>query len=175
MENDLKLIIMPRYDLEEAHTKFKCEYVISILEYEERNAVPCVVSTPEGIDPKHHQKVYFSDTKDTKISGSPSRQDIETILNFYDDIIGKPTFLHCYAGISRSSASVYALYCRHLGKGCEVEALRLTCASAPYKGIWPNDLIVAHADDILGRDGAMIKALADWKASEKTKLTCDVF
>jgi len=59
------------------------------------------------------------------------------------------------------------LYCRDLGPGREQEAMELTEASAPYKGIWPNDLIISYADQLLGRDGTMVKVLQDWKNEHK--------
>ena len=68
-----------------------------------------------------------------------------------------PLLIHCWAGISRSSAAAYILACdRHPGRESEIaEALR---ARAPFAT--PNRLMVALADDLLGCNGAMVDAIA---------------
>ena len=72
-------------------------------------------------------------------------------------------YVHCYAGVSRSAATAFAIYCDRLGPGKEDQAMELTYRSAPFKGIWPSDRIVKYADELLDRDGAMIKAAEDFK------------
>lgn len=167
MESDLKLMIMPRYDLPDAYTKFNCDFVISILEPSEiENEGGETAQRPEGIHCDAHKKFYFDDTSKPHNNGAPTIQDVESILNLYDQILNKRVFVHCFAGISRSSATVFALYARHYGDGNELLALEKTIDSAPYKGIWPNDLIVQHADELLKRNGKMQEELAKWKATK---------
>lgn len=68
-----------------------------------------------------------------------------------------PLLVHCWAGISRSSAAAYTLACdRH--PGCEDELATALRARAPF--VTPNRLMVALADDLLGRNGAMVDAIA---------------
>ncbi len=81
-------------------------------------------------------------------------------------MVDKKTLVHCYAGISRSSAAVFALYCKDLGPGKETEAMAKTYESAPFKGIDPNPLMVAFADEILEREGKMIEALNEWRKAQ---------
>jgi predicted protein tyrosine phosphatase len=65
--------------------------------------------------------------------------------------------IHCYAGISRSTASAYAAACAVNPDRDEMEiAQNLRRAS---RTAMPNSLIVALADDILGREGRMIAAI----------------
>lgn len=68
-----------------------------------------------------------------------------------------PLLIHCWAGVSRSSAAAYILACdAHPGREHELAAeLR---ANAPFAT--PNALMVRLADDLLGRDGAMVAAVA---------------
>jgi predicted protein tyrosine phosphatase len=161
MENDLDLIIMPRYLLPKALIAYDCTEVISIFEKVEEGTIG--EPTPAGIN--NHYRYYFNDEiEDTQ--EAPRKEEIESILNLYDSLCNKKTFVHCFAGVSRSAAAVYALYCRHLGAGRELDAFQLTLGSAPFKGIWPNERIVAFADEILGRNDAMVNVLADWKAKE---------
>ncbi|MEW5685220.1 MAG: protein tyrosine phosphatase [Pseudomonadota bacterium] len=66
--------------------------------------------------------------------------------------------IHCYAGVSRSTAAAYALACQHAGPGEEDRlALELRGLSPAAT---PNPLIVGLADEALGREGRMIAAIA---------------
>jgi predicted protein tyrosine phosphatase len=70
-----------------------------------------------------------------------------------------PMLIHCYAGISRSTATAYIAACVHNPDADELEiALALRSASA---AAWPNRRFVALADAELGRDGRMSRAIAD--------------
>ncbi len=70
-----------------------------------------------------------------------------------------PILIHCYAGISRSTATAYITACLHNPGVDEHEiamALRRASPSA-----WPNRRFVALADAELGRRGAMSRAIED--------------
>ena len=87
----------------------------------------------------------------------PSSEMIAAMLDFSRARIHEtPLLIHCWAGISRSSAAAYILACdRHPGRESEIaEALR---ARAPFAT--PNRLMVALADDLLGCNGAMVDAI----------------
>jgi predicted protein tyrosine phosphatase len=88
----------------------------------------------------------------------PDAALIESMLDFGRvRADGTSLLIHCWAGISRSSAAAYILACdRHPGREDELAtALR---AHAPF--VTPNRLMVALADDLLGRNGAMVDAIA---------------
>lgn len=61
----------------------------------------------------------------------------------------------------------FMCYCSQSEGGDENGWMMLTERSALSGSIWPNDLIVSLADKELGRNGAMIKAVNDWKLAEK--------
>ena len=155
---------MRRVDLPDTVKVHNRDHVISIFEGFEiqTDGDP----TPEGV--KYHAKFYFNDHKTVNSSSNyaPTIYDVRDILDTYDWLVDKKTLVHCYAGISRASAAVFALYCKDLGPGKEAEAMIKTYASAPYKGIDPNPLIVAFADDILEREGKMITALNEWRKTQ---------
>lgn len=68
-----------------------------------------------------------------------------------------PILIHCYAGISRSTASAFVTACVHNPKLDETEiawALRRASPTA-----WPNTRIIAFADAHLGRAGRMTRAI----------------
>jgi predicted protein tyrosine phosphatase len=65
--------------------------------------------------------------------------------------------VHCYAGISRSTASAFAAACLLNPEKDEIAIARqIRAASAIAQ---PNRLIVSLADKLLGRDGRMVRAL----------------
>jgi predicted protein tyrosine phosphatase len=69
-----------------------------------------------------------------------------------------PMVIHCYAGISRSSAAAYVAVCALAPERKEhaiAQALRLASATA-----CPNTRIVTLADELLARDGRMVAAVA---------------
>lgn len=84
----------------------------------------------------------------------PSVEIVAAILK----LRGKGTLLiHCHAGVSRSTAAAYMLACAARPPGEEGDLavfLRRACPEAT-----PNSLMVALADQALGRAGAMTRAI----------------
>jgi predicted protein tyrosine phosphatase len=68
-----------------------------------------------------------------------------------------PLVIHCYAGISRSTASAFAAVCMLNPHRDEVSIARQIRLVSPIAA--PNRLIVALADKALGREGRMLHAL----------------
>ena len=69
----------------------------------------------------------------------------------------KPLVIHCYAGISRSTAAAYIAACAlapERDEGTVADALRAASPSAT-----PNRLFVQIADRMLGREGRMVAAI----------------
>lgn len=64
--------------------------------------------------------------------------------------------VHCHAGSSRSGAAGYLLLAQALGPGREEEALARLVAQRPVA--LPNRLLVEFGDELLGRDGALVRA-----------------
>lgn len=88
----------------------------------------------------------------------PGAQHAKRVLVFAEGWDRKrPMLIHCWAGISRSTASMFMILCKFNPQADEAMILRRMRASAPH--IQPNRLLVAHADAILGRDGRMVEAL----------------
>jgi len=68
-----------------------------------------------------------------------------------------PMLVHCWAGISRSTASAYIAQCilnPDISEASLAQTLRKISPSAT-----PNPMIIHHADKMLGRNGAMIEAI----------------
>ncbi|TIW69787.1 MAG: protein tyrosine phosphatase, partial [Mesorhizobium sp.] len=69
----------------------------------------------------------------------------------------KPLVVHCYAGISRSTASAYIIAAALAPKRDEVELAQTLRTLSP--SATPNPRLIAVADALLGRDGRMIAAI----------------
>jgi predicted protein tyrosine phosphatase len=117
------------------------------------------VQRPESILPANHLKVQMDDiTEDLAGFVAPSEAHVEQVLNFvrnWDRTA--PLVVHCYAGISRSTASAFAAVCMLNPHRDEMTIARLIRAASPIAQ--PNRLIVGLADKALGREGRMLRAL----------------
>jgi predicted protein tyrosine phosphatase len=117
------------------------------------------VQRPVSVLPANHLKVQVDDITEA-MDGfvAPSETHIEQVLNFvrgWDR--GAPLVVHCYAGISRSTASAFAAVCALNPHRDEIAIARLIRAASPIAA--PNRLIVSLADKALGREGRMLRAL----------------
>jgi predicted protein tyrosine phosphatase len=68
-----------------------------------------------------------------------------------------PLVIHCYAGISRSTASAFMTVCALNPHRDEIVIAQQIRAASP--SAYPNRLIVSLADRALGRQGRMVRAL----------------
>ena len=68
-----------------------------------------------------------------------------------------PLVMHCYAGISRSTAGAYVAACALNSSRCELAIARALRNASPTAS--PNMRIVALGDHALGRQGRMIAAI----------------
>ena len=117
------------------------------------------VQRPASILAANHLKVQVDDITE-QMDGflAPSEAHIEKVLNFvrsWDR--SAPMVVHCYAGISRSTASAFAAVCALNPDRDEIAIARLIRAASPIAQ--PNRLIVSLADKALGREGRMLRAL----------------
>lgn len=117
------------------------------------------VQRPESVLPANHLRVQMDDVTEA-IDGfvAPSDQHIEQVLNFvrgWDR--SAPLVVHCYAGISRSTASAFAAVCALNPHRDEISIARQIRAASQIAS--PNRLIVSLADKALGREGRMLRAL----------------
>jgi len=117
------------------------------------------VQRPASVLPANHLKISFDDIIEP-INGyvAPTAEHVEQMLTFvrgWDR--NAPLVIHCYAGVSRSTASAFAAACALNPHRDEMEIARKIRAASPIAS--PNRLIVSLADRALGRDGRMVRAL----------------
>jgi predicted protein tyrosine phosphatase len=117
------------------------------------------VQRPASVLPANHLKISMDDiTEHMDGFVAPSEDHVERVLAFvrgWDR--AAPLVVHCYAGISRSTASAFAAACMLNPHKDEIAIARQIRAASPIAQ--PNRLIVGLADRVLGRDGRMLRAL----------------
>jgi predicted protein tyrosine phosphatase len=89
---------------------------------------------------------------------APALEHVERVLTFgrsWDR--AAPMVIHCYAGISRSTASAFAIACALNPGRSETQIAQAIRKASPCAQ--PNRLIVSHADQLLGREGRMLRAV----------------
>src|SRR3954447_16242234 len=117
------------------------------------------VQWPESILPANHLKVQVDDITE-QLDGfvAPSHLHIEQVLDFVRNWDrSAPMVVHCYAGISCSTASAFAAACLLNPHRDESSIARQIRAASPIAS--PNRLIVSLADKAMGREGRMLRAL----------------
>lgn len=89
----------------------------------------------------------------------PHDAHIETIVAFFRDWDGaSPMVIHCFAGVSRSTAAAFIAACTLHEDQPELDIARQIRARSPTAT--PNRLMVEIADRLLCRDGRMVAAVA---------------
>jgi predicted protein tyrosine phosphatase len=117
------------------------------------------VQRPESVLEANHLKVQMDDITE-EIDGfvAPCDSHVEQVLNFVRGWNrNAPLVVHCYAGISRSTASAFAAACLLNPNRNEISIAKQIRAASPIAS--PNRLIVSLADKALGREGRMVRAL----------------
>ena len=117
------------------------------------------VQRPASILEANHLKISVDDiTEPMEGYVTPSEVHVEQVLNFVRGWDQKaPLVIHCYAGVSRSTASAFAAACMLNPHRDEVEIAQKIRAASPIAS--PNRLMVSLADKALGREGRMVRAL----------------
>jgi predicted protein tyrosine phosphatase len=114
-----------------------------------------------GLAPGRHLRLDFHDiTEEEPGLLHPEEKDARRLLDFirsWDR--NSPLLIHCWAGISRSTATAFSALCVLRPNAPERDLARELREASPTAT--PNRLIITHMDRMLGRDGRMLQAVAD--------------
>jgi len=118
-----------------------------------------MVRRPESILEANHLLLDMDDIADI-MDGyvHPTEQHVEKLIAFvtaWDR--AAPIVVHCYAGISRSTAGAFITACALNPKRDELTIARAIRSFSP--SAQPNSRLVTLGDTILGRNGRMIEAV----------------
>lgn len=131
----------------------RARHVITLLRLVER------VERPRAIAPENHLVLAVDDiVAEADGFTAPADQHVRQLIEF----VGRwdraaPMVVHCFAGISRSTAGAYVAACALNPNRDELqiaEAIRRASRTAQ-----PNARIVAIADRLLQRNGRMVRAI----------------
>ena len=122
--------------------------------------VGTAIARPAGIPEGRHCVVEVSDIV-APMEGHlpPGEAHVRAVLDFVAAWPReKPMVIHCYAGISRSTAAAYVAACALRPDWDEAELAQDVRRLAP--SATPNRLFVEIADRLLGREGRMSAAVS---------------
>ena len=135
----------------------KPSHVVSLLSPEE------IHLAPGGHAPERHLRLAMHDLRDEIVfSGEvpPCAEHVAELLAFADTWDAADAILiHCWAGVSRSTAAAFTLACARNPSVPETAIARALREASPTA--WPNPVLVGCADTALGRSGRMLEAIAD--------------
>lgn len=116
-------------------------------------------ATPAAISRDRHLKLDMHDI--TKVQPGSALPGTEHVVELLDFVLSwnqqAPMLIHCFAGLSRSTAAAFISLCALNPRTPEeiiARALRQSSDTAV-----PNRLFVTLADNVLRRDGRMVAAL----------------
>jgi predicted protein tyrosine phosphatase len=150
----MTLIVCPLRYVETLVAQRRPSHLVTLLGPEE------LALAPVGFDPARHLRLGVHDIA-APVEGltHPDARLVETILDFgrsWDDAAA-PLLIHCWAGISRSTATAFAIACERNPHADELAIARAMRRASPHA--FPNRRIIALADDILDRRGRMLEAV----------------
>lgn len=117
------------------------------------------VPRPDSIPEENHLFLGFNDIVEPMEGMTPPSLDhVIALIDFaksWDR--DKPMVVHCFAGISRSTAAAYIIACALNPERDEAELAAALRAQSPTAT--PNARLIRFADAHLDRDGRMIRAI----------------
>ena len=117
------------------------------------------VERPPVIRAENHLLLGVNDiVEDTDGLITPGADHVEELLNFirrWDR--SSPIVIHCYAGVSRSTAAAFITVCALRPDRDEMEIAQQLRWESP--AATPNARIVAHGDELLKREGRLSAAI----------------
>jgi len=151
------LVVCPLAEIEAVAKQHQPQHMISLVE-----ASTCV-ARPSIIPQAQHLFLGFNDITITQTGlTAPQTDHVEALLSFAADWwqhpAGRPLLIHCWMGISRSTAAAFIIACACAPERSEQEIAAELRLIAPFAT--PNSRLVALADAVLNRQGRMVDAIA---------------
>lgn len=148
------IYVCPLGHVDETIATVGAERIISLL------SAGAMMDRPAAIRDGSHLLINMHDIAEAQDGMTlPGQEHVERILDFAQNWDrSRPLVVNCYAGVSRSTATAYLLAAALNPQRDETELASTLRALSPTAT--PNPRIIALADDILGRSGRMISAIA---------------
>lgn len=147
------LHICPLHAVERVVARTSASHLLTVIN---RETIP---RTPPGIAPERHLKLGLHDIT-APMAGliHPNADHIGEIIDFARAWDRRaPMVVHCWAGISRSTAAAFITLCT-LNPDASEAAIASELRARSHTAM-PNALMIALADAALGRGGRMVEAI----------------
>ena len=118
-----------------------------------------LVARPECVSAENHLFLGMHDIP-AEMDGfrAPAKAHVQELIDFVQRWdCSTPLVVHCYAGISRSTAAAFVIACA-LNPQRDERAIAQSLREASATAI-PNTRLVSLADEVLGREGRMVAAI----------------
>jgi predicted protein tyrosine phosphatase len=146
------MIVCPLHEIEAVIEARGATHLLTLID-------PATVpQTPRAILAERHLKLGVNDITEV-VEGlvCPDESTVEAVLAFGRGWDGEaPLVVHCWAGISRSTAAAFMIACARNPSVAEARIARELRRRSPWA--YPNRRLVALADAALGREGRMVEA-----------------
>jgi predicted protein tyrosine phosphatase len=151
----MTLLVCPLSQVEAARALHRPSHLISLLSPTDDKVWP----VSEAGDA--HLRLAFHDIAEIREGfTAPDTALVARLLDFAEGWdAARPMLVHCWAGVSRSTAAAFVIACQSAPQRSEREIAQALRAAAPYAT--PNALVVSLADAALGRAGRMSAAIAE--------------
>lgn len=121
---------------------------------------------PPWVASENHHISFFYDVDVLEYPHTPTREDICGVIDWLSprcqpDSVAQ-FLIHCDAGLGRSTAVGYIAWSLFLCPGREHKAFEAMKQSSLEFKLMSNTILVAHADEVLGRKGALRRPLTEW-------------
>lgn len=148
------IIVAPLSRIGEVAERHGARHMVTLINADTPVPRPAVVSADD------HLFLGFNDiTVPVEGMTPPAAEHVESLLGFVQDRWDRssPLLIHCFAGISRSTAAAYITAMALNPDLDEMDHALVLRRAAP--SATPNIRLVGFADDILGRNGRMVSAI----------------
>ena len=147
------IYVCPKSQVPDAAERLRPSHLITLLDPTDE------MPTPEGILAHRHLKLGLNDIVQSLPDHTPpDEQHVREIIAFAQSWDRKrPMLIHCWAGISRSTATAFTVACMLTPHGREARIATALRSASPFA--YPNLRIVALADNLLSRNGRMVEAI----------------
>ncbi|MCB1501475.1 MAG: tyrosine phosphatase family protein [Bauldia sp.] len=157
-----RVYVCPLSRIAETVAKSNASHLVSLI----NDGTP--VMRPQSIPEANHLFLGINDIVDP-MDGMvlPGHNHVEQLIAFVGGWeADRPIVVHCFAGISRSTAAAFITLCALKPERDEADIARRMRAASRHA--LPNSRLVAVGDDILGRNGRMVDAVREMGRGEFT-------
>ena len=118
-----------------------------------------MIETPGPLASDNHLRLAMNDIVEPQPElVLPNEDHVRELIDFADEWDqSAPMLIHCWAGISRSTAAAFVTMCRLNPDVDEILMAQHMRSLSPT--LYPNRKIVEHGDNLLGRKGKMLQAV----------------